>query len=78
MKSLSLLDSLTLCVCARRHDDQQPCHTRKKRQTCDSLSRTAGGCDESLDLLGSDPNIRREQRVKQQYFTYWLLRDLQG
>jgi hypothetical protein len=29
--------------------------------------------DKSLDLLGSDPNIEREQRAKQQYFTYWLL-----
>jgi hypothetical protein len=31
------------------------------------------GCDKSLDLLGSDPIIEREQRAKQQYFTYWLL-----
>jgi uncharacterized coiled-coil DUF342 family protein len=30
-------------------------------------------CDKSLDLLGSDPIIEREQRAKQQYFTYWLL-----
>jgi hypothetical protein len=29
--------------------------------------------DDSLDLLGSDPNIERDRRVKQQYFTYWLL-----
>jgi hypothetical protein len=41
-----------------------------------SLIRLA--CDESLDLLGSNPNIEREQRAKQQYFTYWLLRGLQG
>jgi hypothetical protein len=43
MQSFSLLDSLTLCVCARRHDDQQPSRTRKERQTCDPLSRTGGG-----------------------------------
>ena len=30
-------------------------------------------CDKSLDLLSSDPNIEREQRAKQKYFTYWLL-----
>jgi hypothetical protein len=33
----------------------------------------SGLCDKSLDLLGSDPIIEREQRAKQQYFTYWLL-----
>jgi hypothetical protein len=30
-------------------------------------------CDKSLDLLGSEPIIEREQRAKQQCFTYWLL-----
>jgi hypothetical protein len=44
----------------------------------DKYSEPDVRCDKSLDLLGSDPNIEREQRAKQQYFTYWLLRDLQG
>ncbi len=40
---------------------------------CLHLSTAEEACDNSLDLLGSDPNIEREQWAKQQYFTYWLL-----